>query len=291
MRECKICIRASFVQHSRIIRAAFAQLNDIRASFVHLCANAARTITALPTARPPADIPSVRVFRRLPDVVQPTHASDPRIDRMLTCLRAVEDSLIMLDMHHTGMDAAMWGGGDVQLISGGFVDVGGYGQSPRWVLSGISIAGWEERVRKAMMRKNILVGANLDEDTCFALVFETLARILGDIWFHAPVRALTKIVDKAWYYHYTFGRGSVHEVLYSPELQSLFWPSTSGESMGFKKLDLWVSFFVHGHPRDDVWKPYLSALEQNANPRSVPLLRVEQAAEDVLEEMHGEWAR
>ncbi|KZV95335.1 hypothetical protein EXIGLDRAFT_735482 [Exidia glandulosa HHB12029] len=54
-------------------------------------------------------------------------------------------------------------------------------------------------------------------------------------------------------------------------------------------LDRWVSFVVHGHPGG---KPYPSALELDAKPRSVPLWRVEQiqAAEDVLKEMRGEWA-
>ncbi|KZV82632.1 hypothetical protein EXIGLDRAFT_778340 [Exidia glandulosa HHB12029] len=110
-----------------------------------------------------------------------------------------------------------------------------------------------------------------------------VARILGDVWFHAPVRALAKNVEKAWYYHYTYGRESGH-VLHGVGLQSLFWPSTTGEGMGFKMLDRWVNFVVHGHPGDEAWK---------VKPRSVPLWRIEQiqAAEDVLKEMRGEWAR
>ncbi|KZV95309.1 alpha/beta-hydrolase [Exidia glandulosa HHB12029] len=292
-------------------------------------------VDTLPLYRPHVRLPTFLAFASsagCPMSSNPHTRPTPRLERMLTCLRAVEDPLVLLDAHRAVMDAAMsavnGGGGNVRMMSGGIVDVGAYGQFP-WALSGISVDVWEERLGKAMKGKNVLVGANLDEGVQFvpadvhneadALSMLTrtfnsstraerlwfiyspggegevrnmVARILGDVWFHAPVRALAKNVEKAWYYHYTFGRESGH-VLHGAELQSLFWPSTSGEGMAYQMLDRWVSFVVHGHPGDEVWKPYPSALELNVKPRSVPLWRVEQiqAAEDVLKEMSGEWAR
>ncbi|KZV95334.1 hypothetical protein EXIGLDRAFT_766346 [Exidia glandulosa HHB12029] len=278
-----------------------------------------------------AHLPSLRLYRplvRLPTFLvfaspagcpmssNPHTRRTPRLERMLTCLRAVEE---LLDVMDAAMSAVTGGGGDVRMMSGGIVDVGAYGQFA-WALSGIDVDGREERVRKAMKVKNILVGASLDEGTCFAFVVgistslfdcalypveraidsmcsplvasafviipfvpadvqtetdalsmltrtlnsstraerllsiyspggegdfpDTVKRILGDFWFQGPVHLVAKKVEKAWYYHYTFGRESGH-ILHGAELQPLFRPSTSGVGMGFlvgsRTEEMWVS--------------------------------------------------
>ncbi|KZV97462.1 alpha/beta-hydrolase [Exidia glandulosa HHB12029] len=262
--------------------------------------------------------PSIRepYFRRFASAAgcKPTDA--------LECLRKVENSHSLLEAYMDVMMAAN------DLVSNpnatgaeDLVDVGVYGKYP-WMPNADSLVdGWETRLKTNMNGKNALVGVNLDEGydmltdevrneaAALSLLIRSLnsstralrlwdahdespraraAQIIGDIIFQAPMRATARALG-AYYYLYAHSRNQA-PVTHGEELCALFRPDECG--VGYVVQDRWISFVAHGHPGDEQWKPYPSALRLDAEPRAIPLWRVKQLqiAEDVVKEMRDEWA-